>query len=56
MAEQASGATKVGWSYDAGTDTVIVDVGPTSSSRAVSVAAVGASPVDQSEPTGTPSS
>jgi alpha-glucosidase (family GH31 glycosyl hydrolase) len=51
LAEQANGAPKVGWSYDAHTDTAIVDVGSISGSRAVNVAAVGASPVSQSEPT-----
>ena len=50
MAEQANGASKVGWSYDASTDTVIVDVGPISGSRVESVAAVNASSVSQSEP------
>ncbi len=51
VVEQMNGSTKVGWTYDAHTDTVIVDVGPTSRSRTVSLAAVGSSPVNQSEPT-----
>ncbi len=53
VAERAAGSAKVGWSYDISTDTVVVDVGPTSSGQAVAVTAIGASPVQQSEPTTT---
>ena len=56
MAEQAAGSAKLGWSYDTSTDTVIVDVGSTPSGHAVNVAAIGASPVQRSEPTTTASS
>ena len=56
LAEQTNGAAKVGWTYDAQTDTVIVDVGTVPGSRVVNVAAIGSSSVDQSEPTAPSSS
>ena len=55
-ARQVSGPTKVGWSYDVHADTLIVNIGSISGTRAVSVAAVGASTVNRREPAFTSSS
>jgi alpha-glucosidase (family GH31 glycosyl hydrolase) len=50
LAPRRSGAAGPGWSYDAATDTVAVDVGPRPVSRPLTIEADGTAPVTRAEP------